>query len=210
MRRFLQFLNAGPHTPAHLCRALAHTWAYYAQRRALCSRHALRFHCLPQLFLLQRQVDLSVRNSTHLRQLQLYTVSSQPSLFADNTEVQVTVPHRYEALQSLHPAALSSTRQVLLGVWNKVYVREGSLDQRVQGTVQNCYAYFRSLQYVDLTAQWLVRQINLYHEALHQLIEGHREVTQDHNTKLEDGQTVLERMQAFEASLKDQALKSKP
>ncbi len=210
MRRFLQFLNAGPLTPAHLYRALAHTWAYYAQRRALCSRHALRSFRLPQLFLLQRQVDLSVRKSTSLRQLQLYTVSSQPSLFADNTEVQVIVPHRYEALKALHPVPFSSVRKVALGIWDRVYVREGSLDQRVQGTIQNFYVYLRSLQYVDMTAKWLVQNINLYHEALHQLIEGHREVTQDHNTKLEDGQTVQEKMQAFEASLKDQALKSKP
>lgn len=210
MRRFLQFLNAGPLTLPQIYRALVHTRAYYAQRRALCSRHALRPTRLPQLFWLQHRVDLSVRRSTALRQLQLFTFTTPRSLFVDQTEVRTSVPSRYEVVRGLHPTSLSSNRKSLREAWEKVYVREGRLDERVNGTVQNALAYLRSLQYVDMVSQWLVRNINLYHEALHQLIEGHREVTQDHNTKFEDGQTVREKLQAFEATLQEQGLKSKP
>ena len=188
-------------TPWQVARAGVHTWRYYSQRRRLCTTHCLRPYHLPWLYVLQWRTDWTQRETVRWTKARLARDWRRDGVIRDCTEVQVRAPDRVEMLRERYPAAGFRPMSAVKEFWRAVYVTEGPLPDRFQSTLQNIFSYLKSLRYVDTVAQWIVTYLNLYHEALQQLIEGHREVTQDHSTKLDSGKTVSETLSAFEQSI---------
>ena len=55
---------------------------------------------------------------------------------------------------------------------------------------------------IDVISKFVVTYVNLYHKALESLVDGHREVTRNHDTLLSDGKTVKEKLEKFEERIK--------
>ena len=55
---------------------------------------------------------------------------------------------------------------------------------------------------IDVISKFVVTYVNLYHKALESLVDGHREVTRNHETLLSDGKTVKEKLEKFEERIK--------
>jgi hypothetical protein len=56
---------------------------------------------------------------------------------------------------------------------------------------------------IQLFFEFLSRQIGNYKRAIQELVEGQREVTQNQDFKFEDGETVKDKMDRFDAKVKE-------
>eukprot|EP00361_Fabrea_salina_P002100 CAMPEP_0202428706 /NCGR_PEP_ID=MMETSP1345-20130828/2647_1 /ASSEMBLY_ACC=CAM_ASM_000843 /TAXON_ID=342563 /ORGANISM="Fabrea Fabrea salina" /LENGTH=132 /DNA_ID=CAMNT_0049039755 /DNA_START=220 /DNA_END=618 /DNA_ORIENTATION=- len=118
------------------------------------------------------------------------------------TELRYFIPDRKKILEQSVKTS-PSVQEKLSAFWAEVKV-EGPLYVMVPGTLQNIVSFLVSGKWMEKFAEWIVQYVNLYHKALQEMVEGHREVTRDHDTVLEDGKTVREKIQAFEQKLKNQ------
>jgi hypothetical protein len=56
---------------------------------------------------------------------------------------------------------------------------------------------------VELFFEFLTRHIATYKQAIHELVEGQREVTQNRNFRFPDGETVGDKMDSFDKRVKE-------
>jgi hypothetical protein len=120
------------------------------------------------------------------------------------SEITSSVPLYPELLQYYKSklAPFKHTRSQLSDFWHRMYHSEGTLSTRIIKTLENLTEWAKSGSWLDSFSGWIVKYVNLYHKALQELVEGHREVTHNYETVLEDGKTVKEKLDAFEAELK--------
>lgn len=168
------------------------------EQRALKAKYRLHLWHLPRLAFEQKQKDLErTREILNLKaQLGIETAKDRSVFLLEPAKLVSEKIERSKFVNSLK------------ALWEEVHVTEGSLLRRISGTGINVSHKIKSFSWLDSASKFFVKYANLYHECLQQLVEGHREVTQDKSTLLEDGETVDEKLKRFEASLKEHMPKS--
>ena len=162
--------------------AARYTRQFYKERSALKKTHKLRARDLPGLFKLQRKFDA------------LQSLSLQKAIFQQHLKEKSQA-----ASELMPPSKFSKIRSFLHSEHEKFK------DQGLQAyTVSKALAaksFVLARITPDFLSQWIVRYVNLYHKALEEMVEGHREVTRNHDTVLQDGETVRQKLEKFEEKL---------
>ncbi|CAG9324105.1 unnamed protein product [Blepharisma stoltei] len=200
LKQFKEFLNT-PYrkvTPINIWNASKCTWNYYSQRRELSVKHKLRPYHLPYLIFQQQYLDYKRWKNSLDFNTKLYRYQHKETIFRDITEVKYFIPDRQRILkESIKPGL--TLKQKLMHFWSEIKV-EGPLHIMIPGILQNFLKYLRSAKWLDSFSKWIITYVNLYHKALQELVEGHREVTKNHSTEI-NGKTVEQKIKEFEEKL---------
>jgi len=202
INKYRVFLKAqGSKSPSSQYQAAKLTLTYYRQRRSLVSTHSLHFYRYPILILRQFRHDWALQKLFSSYRIKIYSHNIQHTSLSDITS---SVPLYPELLQYYKSklAPFKHTRSQLSEFWHRIYHSEGTLSTRVIKTLENFTDWAKSGSWLDSFSGWVVKYVNLYHKALQEMVEGHREVTHNHDTVLEDGKTVKEKLDAFETQVK--------
>jgi hypothetical protein len=199
MHRFKAFLSypAQPLSASSIGWALRLTTKSFIERSDLRSKYRLRLWNLPRLALEQKQRDLQRHKQIIELQTQIgYEAARKRTLY-------LLEPYKLLADKAKTSRLYASLQQLR----SEVLVLEGPWVRRVAGTCTNLSHKLKSFGWLDSASKFFVKYVNLYHESLQQMVEGHREVTHNHSTVLEAGKTVDEKLKAvrtkqFEAKLR--------
>mmetsp|Transcript_28525 Transcript_28525/g.50659 ORF Transcript_28525/g.50659 Transcript_28525/m.50659 type:complete len:193 (-) Transcript_28525:1311-1889(-) len=186
MQRFRLFLNypAQPLSFSSIRWAFKLTSMSYREQRLLKAKYRLRLRDLPRLAYEQKTKDLA-------RTKEILELKSQIGLdTVKERSVLLSQPLKEIGSKIKESSAFNSVK----GFWSEIYVHEGTVLQRMSGTGVNLSNKVKSFAWLDSFSKFFVKYVNLYHECLQQLVEGHREVSSDRSTRLDDGTTVEEKM----------------
>lgn len=161
--------------------AIKHTVLYYKQRSDLKSLHKLRISNVPFLIYSQHKHD-----SFKKQQL----IKSVVSVYKHEQSEQLQeFLAKEKSMSSCTALYFQAEREELKKVGFLAYVfAKGAKGQR----------YIKSNFTADYVSKWVVGYANLYHKALEELVEGHREVTRNHDIVLDDGKTVADKLKTFQ------------
>ena len=202
INKYRVFLKAqGSKSPISFYQAARLTLTYYSQRKCLISTHSLNLSKYPILFLQQYHHDWSLQKLFSSYRLKIYSQNIKNTSLQDITS---SVPLYPELLQQLKfkLTPFKHTQSQLRDFWHRIYCPEGTLSNQLLKTLENLSDWAKSGSWLDSFSSWIVKYVNLYHKALQEMVEGHREVTHNHTTVLEDGKTVQEKLEAFETQVK--------
>lgn len=186
LKVFVKYLYAGDSKLklTKLPKALKFSISYYRERKLLKKKHNLRLLDLPYIMRLQYKFDKA--NKSYMAQQvsnQLYQEKSDQFQEFISKKKQFSV--------------LSEKLQAEKNCLKELGIKEYSVDR-----VKTGWKYFRENIKVDNISKFIVKYVNLYHKALESLVDGHREVTRNHDTILDDGKTVKEKLEIFEEKIK--------
>lgn len=202
IQKFLLFLNREVNgmNARSVVTAGKLTWNYYSSRRILSRKYLLRPYYFPYLMYQQRIYNFNLTKRIIRLELEKFIEKPTNSEFNDIGTIIYHLPNRYEILKNSVSNG-PSAREMAASMWKSVKV-EGPLQESLLPTLSNIWKKLKQAEWLTAASQWAITYVNLYHKALQGLIEGHREVTKDHSTVLEDGLTVEAKLKTFEESLK--------
>lgn len=202
IQKFLLFLNREVNgmNARSIVRAGKLTWNYYSSRRTLSRKYLLRPYYFPYLVYQQRIYNFNLTKRIIRLKLESFMEKPVNSEFSDVGTIGYHLPNRYEIMRNSVSNGMN-VREMAASAWESVRV-EGPLQESLLPTLSNIWKKLKQAEWLTAVSQWAITYVNLYHKALQGLIEGHREVTKDHSTVLEDGLTVEEKLKKFEESLK--------
>lgn len=199
-KKFKEFLNVPfrPITPRSLLDASKCTWLYYSQRRELAKEHKLRPYHLPYILFTQIKVDYKKWKINQDFNARLHKYQHKETLFRDITDVRYYIPDRHKILKESISPGLSITQR-LRHFWTEIK-SDSPFPANISFTIQNFLKYLRSASWISHFSAWVVNYINLYHKALQEMVEGHREATKNHQTII-NGQKIEDKLKDFEQKL---------
>ena len=158
--------------------------SYYKERRELKKTHKLRIIDLPSLLLLQRKFDESSKSllNKHIIDQLIKEKSDSAHEFISN-----------KSFISKASSFFSSEKSDLNAQGGKNYLKSKAIDVK---------SALNEKMTVDSTSKSFVKYVNLYHKSLESMVDGHREVTRNHETILDDGKSVKEKLEIFEDRIK--------
>lgn len=162
-----------------LFRAAKYTRLYYKERQELKKTHKLRFFDLPFLYRLQQQQSLLKTKSLHSTTISKFGQEKQSALISSSFSSNI-ISFFSDEKEKFKSQGISS--YTLL----KLY------------SIKNFVTRYLTIESIS---RWVVTYVNLYHKALEELVQGHREVTRNHETILDDGVKVSDKLKMFEDKL---------
>lgn len=186
LKVFFKYLYAGDSKLklTKIPKALKFSISYYKERKSLKKKHNLRLIDLPYILRLQYRFDKA--NKSYLAN----QVSSQ--LYKEKSD------QFHEFLSQKHIISVISEKlKTQRNHLNELGIIGYSADR-----IRTVWKHLRENIKVDSISKFIVKYVNLYHKALESLVDGHREVTRNHDTILDDGKTVKEKLENFEEMIK--------
>lgn len=180
------------YNPLVLIKAAKFTISYYKERRQLKKTHKLRFIDLPSLLILQRKFDESSKSllNKHIAEQLIKEKSESVHEFISN-----------KSFISKASSFFSSEKSDLNAQGGKDYIKSKA---------HGIKSALNDKMTVDSTSKSFVKYVNLYHKSLESMVDGHREVTRNHDTILDDGKSVKEKLEIFEDRIKSSKTKFNP
>jgi hypothetical protein len=191
--KYKQFLLNGNQkvTPFGILNALRCTFMYYKQRSRLKSKHKLRIYNIPYLAFLQIKQD-----SYKKRKLTEAIINQYKLEKNENLEDFI----KSSGLNS----KFNKLSDQIVYEYNKI--REEGFQNYLLKNLSSSRRHLAHYVTPENFSKWIVSYVNLYHKALEELVEGHREVTRNHDTILDDGETVSQKLEKFQNRLSDTRL----
>ena len=183
LRKYKQFLGTRKLTISGIWNALKLTKEYYKQRSALKTKHKLRFYNLPSLLYLQHKNDKALKNDLRTKIINQYKLERKEDL--ENILQSSNLNSKFHKIEKISTRELQNLREK--GFFSYSFEKLSELRIKLLVTLSP-----------EVASKWIVKYVNLYHKSLEELVEGHREVTRNHDTVLDDGQTVNQKLQDFE------------
>ena len=166
--------------------AARYTYFYYMQRSELKSKYKLRLHNIPYLIYKQQKKNYSQKKSLLNLIFSTYKSESQEKLenFVESNNFNL----RYIRIEN----RLSHEFQSL---------KKSGLFAYCSSKLADSHRRSREKLNPEYISKWIVGYANLYHKSLEELVEGHREVTRNHDLILDDGKSVNQKLQEFQEKI---------
>ena len=186
LKVYKKFLLADQRIIIRHYNALKNTVYYYSQRAELKKKHKLCFYNLPHLAWLQYKHDNFLKKRLLINTIIQYQNERNEEL--QNFVTANKLDSRFSTIKLSFSKELQNIKS------------QGAISYILYKT-QKSFDYIKARFNPEFISKWIVTYVNLYHKSLEAMVEGHREVTRNHETILEDGQTVSEKLKNFENKL---------
>ncbi|OMJ80498.1 hypothetical protein SteCoe_19248 [Stentor coeruleus] len=161
-------------------RAAKYTRIYYKERKELKKIHKLRFFDYPFLYRLQQQQSSLQTKSLYSTTISKFAQEKHSALKSSSFSSNL-ISFYSDEKEKLKYQGISSY------ILQKLY------------SIKNLVSRYLTIESIS---KWIVTYANLYHKSLEELVQGHREVTKNHETILDDGVKVSDKLKIFEDKLK--------